>query len=313
MGVRFVIRSAEGKPLSEELAYGFEQSRVVIGRGSGADVRIPHLTVSEVHATVRLDADGYGIVDDDSTNGTRVNGTKLTSGRKKRLQDGDRIEIGAYELTFHAAVALAQAVTAERTAELARRLFRVSQAGAQLGAPRMVVLSGPQTGRSLDVPPPPSRSLIGSGASCQLALGDPEVAAEHAELIRDLDGVLIRATESAHAAGALEINRQRVAQRRLRDGDELVLGSTRLLFEDPADEPIEGLGQENDRPLTPPPSAPPASAEPAEPAQLAQAQASSRARPTRPFSFDADLVIYGLAAIVIAASVAGLIALMSAN
>jgi predicted component of type VI protein secretion system len=311
MGVRFVVRSAEGQALSDELAYGFEQARIVIGRGPGTDVRIPHLTVSETHATVHLDGDGPSIVDNESTNGTRVNGVRLSAGRKKRLHEGDLIEIGAYALTFHTGVALPQTVTAERTAELARRLFRQSHAGAHVGAPRLCVLTGPQTGKSLDVPKPPARLLIGRAGGCQLVLDDPGVADEHVELVRDLDGVLIHRLERA---GQLEINGLAVEHKRLRDADELVLGKTRLLFEDPAEEPIEGLAAEADRTLAPPalPPAPPRAGQSAAPAQPARASVPARARPSQP-PFDADLIIYALAAIVIAVSIAGLIALMTAD
>jgi pSer/pThr/pTyr-binding forkhead associated (FHA) protein len=311
MGVRFVVRSAEGQALGEELAYGFEQARIVIGRGTGADVRIPHLTVSGTHASVQLDAEGYAIVDNGSTNGTRVNGVRLQPGRKKRLRDADLIEVGVYALTFHSSVALAHAVTAERTAELARLLFRRSQAGTLVRGPRLVVLTGPDTGRSLEVPEPPSRLLIGRAETCQLVIADPGVAAEHAEVVRDLDGVQVRA---AAEAAPLEINGQPVVQRRLRDADELVLGGTRLLFEEPAEEPIDSLMAEPDRAL-PPPSAPPAelpAAASAEQPAPARDSAAPRSRPPPP-PFDADLIIYALAAIVIAVSVAGLIALISAR
>jgi hypothetical protein len=112
----------------------------------------------------------------------------------------------------------------------------------------------------------------------------------------------------------LDINGQPVVQRRLRDADELLLGGTRLLFEEPAEEPIDSLMAEPDRPL-PPPSAPPAEL-PADssPGQAAPERDSraSRSRPPPP-PFDADLIIYALAAIVIAVSVAGLIALISAR
>ncbi|MFI5309081.1 MAG: FHA domain-containing protein, partial [Polyangiales bacterium] len=241
MGVRFVIRSTEGNPLSEEAAYAFEQSRIVIGRGPGADVRIPHLTVSETHATVRLEGDAYSIFDNDSKNGTSVNGKRLVAGRGKRLQEGDRIDIGIYGLAFHHQATFSQPTTMERTAELARRLFRQSQQGAGVQGPRLCVLSGPDTGKSLDVPGPPSRMLVGSAAQCQLVLADAEVAPEHAELVHDLDGVMIRAADPKRS---LQINGQQLSQRRMRDGDELLLGSTRLLFEEPADEPIDALGSE---------------------------------------------------------------------
>jgi len=312
MAVRFVIRSAGGQALEEEMAYGFDQARIVIGRGAGADVRIPHLTVSDVHATVTLDGKGYAIVDHDSTNGTRINGSRLAPHRKKHLHDADRIEVGVYELSFHESVALAEPTTMERTAELARRLFRRAQRGAPIAGPRLVVLGGLETGKSLEIAMPPSRLLIGRDPACQLVLSDPDVSREHAEVVRDLDGVLIRNLDSKNG---LQINGQVHVHRRLHDGDELLLGTTRLLFEEPADEPLAGLAAERDRELpssTPPPagSVPP---EPAGPAPEAAPSPPPRARGARTPSLDADLLIYALAAIVIAVSVAGLIALISAE
>ena len=102
MALRLTVRSAEGRPLPEELRYDLEQDRVTLGRSVGADVRLPHATVSEQHAIVRLESSGYVLVDGESTNGTRVNGDKLVAGRKKKLQDGDRIEIGVYAILFEA-------------------------------------------------------------------------------------------------------------------------------------------------------------------------------------------------------------------
>jgi pSer/pThr/pTyr-binding forkhead associated (FHA) protein len=314
MAVRFVVRSAEGVPLSEELSYGFEQARIVIGRGVSADVRIPHLTVSDVHATVRLEGDGYAITDHDSTNGTKVNGARIAPQRGKRLRDGDTLEIGVYALSFHTDFALTQTVTSERTAELARRLFRSSKAGARLGVPRLVQVSGPDSGKSLSVPAPPSRLLIGSAAQCQLVLADPAVAAEHAEVTRDLDGVLIRAIDPGHA---LEINGQPLQQRRLRDGDELLLGAVRVLFEEPAEEPIEQLTGEPDRPVPAKVEPVPVNAEPESDAASAvpERESSPPPKPVKPKGrggppIDADVLIYVFAAIVIAVSLAGLIALM---
>jgi pSer/pThr/pTyr-binding forkhead associated (FHA) protein len=135
-------------------------------------------------------------------------------------------------------------------------------------------------------------------------LPDPEVAPEHVELRRDLDGVLIA---SLDAKSALDINGQLVQQRRLRDGDELVLGTTRLLFEEPAEEPIDGLATEADLKLLAPLPSERVEALP----QIAQApSAPQRTREARRSAWDTDLLIYTLAAIVIALSVAGLIALM---
>jgi hypothetical protein len=215
-----------------------------------------------------------------------------------------------YQLAFHAGVALTCSTTIERTAELARRLFRQCGTGARIEAPRLVVLGGPDMGRSLDIPAPPSRLVIGRAESCQLVLADPQVSREHAELFRDLDGVLIR---NLSAKNGVAINDQLISQRRLRDGDELAVGGTRLLFEDPAEEPMEVLMTEADHQL-------PARAAAEHDSTPAPAKASSVAPPPatssvpppkpRPALRATDLLVYGLAALVILLSIAGLVALL---
>lgn len=313
MAVRFVVHTAEGKPLAEELTFGFEQARISIGRGLAADVRIPHLTVSDLHAEVQLLGDSYAIEDRGSTNGTLVNGARLLLGRSKRLHDGDRIEVGVYTLTFHANVALSHTTTMERTSELARRLFRQSRAGTGITAPRLVVLSGSDTGRSLSIPPPPTRLLLGRAETCQLVLAnDSAVANEHAELVRDLDGVLIKNLDNRYD---MTVNEQRIVQRRLRDGDELLIGETRLLFEEPAEEPMDALTAEPDQPVPQAPEPAPSKglANDASAPSVPQSAPSISPAPQRRSSFDADLLVYALAAIVIALSIVGLIALIRAE
>jgi hypothetical protein len=201
----------------------------------------------------------------------------------------------------------------ERTSELARRLFRQSQAGSGITAPRLVLLSGSDTGRSLSIPPPPARLLLGRAETCQFVLAnDTEVANEHAELVRDLDGVLIKNLDNRYG---MTVNEQVVVQRRLRDGDELLVGTTRLLFEEPAEEPMDALAAEADQPVPQvnesPPSGGPASHSIQPPAP--QPAPSISAPPQHRSAFDADLLIYALAAIVIALSVIGLFALIRAE
>jgi pSer/pThr/pTyr-binding forkhead associated (FHA) protein len=313
MALRLTVRAAEGRPLPSELRYDFEQARVTLGRGAGADVRLPHVTVSDQHAFIRLESEGYVVLDSDSTNGTRVNGERLTPGRKKRLHDGDLIDVGVYTVVFEGARSSAETVTAERTAELARRLFRASQRGAAIGGPRIVVLSGSEVGKSVAIPEPPAPFRIGRAETCQLVLVDPDVSREHAELTRDFDGITLKNLESKNG---ITVQGQIVQQRRLRDGDELVLGKTRLLFEEPADQPLLALAGEPDRALPPEPS--PSEIETATlaaaaiaPSSLPPTPAPRAPEPKR--GLDADFLIYALAAVVIAISVAGIFFLMNSG
>lgn len=74
------------------------QARVtVLGRGSEADLRVADTGVSRLHAEVRLEGQTVTLVDLDSTNGTSVNGRRISSAV---LRDGDTVELGATRLVF---------------------------------------------------------------------------------------------------------------------------------------------------------------------------------------------------------------------
>lgn len=71
----------------------------VLGRGTEADVQLPDTGVSRRHAELRQ-VDGHVELHDlASTNGTRVNGQRVTA---VTLHDGDRILVGSTELVFRA-------------------------------------------------------------------------------------------------------------------------------------------------------------------------------------------------------------------
>ncbi|HEY2736600.1 MAG TPA: FHA domain-containing protein, partial [Polyangiales bacterium] len=81
MAVRFVVRSRDGKKLQTELAFPFDQSRIVLGRGAAADVRIPDPAVSEAHASVQLRGNDWLLTDLGSRNGTKHNAQRLLAER----------------------------------------------------------------------------------------------------------------------------------------------------------------------------------------------------------------------------------------
>lgn len=70
---------------------------VVLGRSREADVRLPDPNVSRKHAAIRRIGSAYWIADLDSTNGTLVNGRRVT---RQQLEHGDRITLGSTEAIF---------------------------------------------------------------------------------------------------------------------------------------------------------------------------------------------------------------------
>jgi len=78
--------------------------RVRLGDEPATIGRLPDCTISlsdpnssRTHAEVRQHADGWMVVDLNSTNGTKVNGSPV---RERVLQDGDEITVGNTEIRF---------------------------------------------------------------------------------------------------------------------------------------------------------------------------------------------------------------------
>ncbi|CAM2006131.1 FHA domain-containing protein [Acanthopleuribacter pedis] len=70
---------------------------VRIGRGNQCEISISDETVSTVHAEMVRDADGYTLLDHDSSNGTKVNGQAV---KRSRIYDGDVVQVGRVSLRF---------------------------------------------------------------------------------------------------------------------------------------------------------------------------------------------------------------------
>ncbi len=291
MALRLVVHHPNSKAgEAGELHFEFEQARVMIGRSAGADVRLPDRAVSDSHATIERDGDLYSVRDEGSTNGTRVNGKPLIPGRPRGLVDGDELGIAQFTLAFSTGSLQRGTTLPERTASLARRLVR-ELLGNEHAAHEPPFLRALQNGQVLQLGEPPARLLLGE-------LEDSEQAP--AELLRDLDGTLARAVD----ARGIEVNGKRMRERRLRHGDVLRAGSEVVVYQDFAEQALRELERQPDAPYHEPPTRPliveaPAVAE--EPAPEPELPASEP-----PASTPADLVIYGLAAFVLACSLVGL-------
>ncbi len=303
MGVRLVLSPRGVDAGQAELE--FDQDRILLGRGAGSDVRLPDATVSVRHATIRLEGSRYVIVDHGSTNGTRVNEQRIVAERSKPLRDGDVITLGVFSLRYTSGIAVRERASLERTATLARRLARLASPSASATPARLVVLNGEAKGKVLELPEPPARVVIGRGETAELAIPDADASREHCELVVTLDGVLAR--DLASKNGIL-VNERRVTEARLRDRDELTIGATAIVLEDPAEATLTALESAPDVALPPPPAA---TAEPApaplapEPLREPEPTPPPLARPSPGLS-PVELFVAVLALAVLASSLAGL-------
>jgi pSer/pThr/pTyr-binding forkhead associated (FHA) protein len=75
----------------EGLEVSLDRERMVIGRGRKADLALAEATISRAHAAIGFDGQVFYVEDLDSTNGTLVNGSRIT---KQRLKSDDEIQMG---------------------------------------------------------------------------------------------------------------------------------------------------------------------------------------------------------------------------
>ena len=91
----WIFRSSgtEIDPLTFRMTSG---SIKTIGRAKGVDLILDAALVSRVHCRLEAGKDGVDVIDLSSTNGTFVNGKRVS---RATLANGDRLRVGRVELT----------------------------------------------------------------------------------------------------------------------------------------------------------------------------------------------------------------------
>src|SRR5947199_4386029 len=82
--------------------YQLSRLRTTIGRSARSDVCIPDAFASRLHAEIRKEGDNFWLHDLGSANGTRLNGTPVSS--TLPLYSGNEIQIGETKITFESEV-----------------------------------------------------------------------------------------------------------------------------------------------------------------------------------------------------------------
>lgn len=94
---------AESKPVSY-LMFNKKKIQLVakisIGRESDNDIVVDNKLASRHHAIIQKIKEVYFLKDENSTNGTFLNGQKIPEGKYVRLNSGDKITIGNMSLVL---------------------------------------------------------------------------------------------------------------------------------------------------------------------------------------------------------------------
>lgn len=195
--------------------YLFCQERLTVGRAQECDIMIENLAISRLHAVIEREGESYFVADQNSSNGTLINGTRI---KRAQVVNRDVITLGKYQLYFFDT----------RAGEEKRRSLPCDQertmlvpAEAEPLPAEVVVTRGKQKGMRFRLAAP--SVTIGRGTDNTIRLSDWFVSGNHAVIERRGDDYVIRDLGSlCHT----KLNGEAIEESKLRDGDRIKLAPT---------------------------------------------------------------------------------------
>jgi pSer/pThr/pTyr-binding forkhead associated (FHA) protein len=239
--------------------YVFDKDIMSIGRSRDNDIVVENLAVSRNHARVRREDDRYILTDLNSANGTFLNGVQIT---KAELHHEDVVTIGKHKLIFQDEALSDEALISDAFG--AERTMLLDKAPVAY----LVVTRGKQ--KDLEFRLDKAEVAIGRGADCDITLHDWFVSKQHAVVHRQGNTFMLR---DAGSWRGTKVNEIQVTETVLKDGDEIQMGGTRLVFRVSEEEMPRQL--ESRTPMETPAPEPVAIEEPAPPPEAEAEPASA--------------------------------------
>jgi pSer/pThr/pTyr-binding forkhead associated (FHA) protein len=245
-----VVVIVESPRASDPLELSFPGGEVIsIGRDSRNLVQLPDPSVSLLHARLVPGSQGYALIDENSTNGTFLNGSRVAPGASRPLGDGDRIQLGRAQLRVRFQTPSSAPEAAFSTQDIALALVQgaLIQAGSTV-TPRLTVLSGPDRGLQL-VLHEERTYILGRDESADLRLRDDDASRRHTSIVRR--GSRLWVVDLGSKNGTL-LDGRRLAPKVAQpwpDTAVLELGQTQLGIDDPVSSALRNLERAPDEKL----------------------------------------------------------------
>lgn len=199
--------------------YHFDRDAISIGRARDNDIVVENLSVSRNHARIRHQDGKYILTDLNSANGSFVNGQRVT---KAELEEHDIISIGKHKLHFLVDASQienpAEEVSASDPVDISPQTANIDPA--HFGGV-LIVTRGKQAQQVF--PLGSSQTTIGRANDNDIRLHDWFVSKNHAVILREGPSFTLRDLGSWRGT---TVNGETVKEKPLKQGDELVFGTT---------------------------------------------------------------------------------------
>ena len=213
-------------PNGPEQEYILAKASISLGRANTNDIILNDVRVSRSHARLEHGSKGISLVDMDSSNGTRLNGTRID---RAAINPGDTISLGSQQFKFEldepdeyigitkidTQVQLDQTMNEEVLPVVINETTN----------PSLVVFDGEKTWK-IDLENQ-DRTMIGRDDNCSIFIDAPNVSRHHAEVQHTESGFILKDLGSTNGTF---LSGQRVNKHYLQDGDVFRIGPTQITF-----------------------------------------------------------------------------------
>jgi pSer/pThr/pTyr-binding forkhead associated (FHA) protein len=239
---KLIIEDDEGKTTEVPII----RDEITIGRKEGNTIRLTERNVSRRHARFSRTGNGLFIEDLLSYNGIKVNGERIQG--KVPVNDGDRVQIGDYQVSIKLDKA---AVKAPGAPQIAPMQPNVVQSAPTMPQPAVAAptVTSPAVAAPVKVPEKPARLIvvstnfarqefpldkaavvIGRTDDNDVVLNHRSISRHHAKIVREGEHFHISDLQSANG---VRVNGEEYGKVELRKGDLIDLGHVRLIFVPP--------------------------------------------------------------------------------
>lgn len=225
--------SVKNRKTGEKQIYRMDQDRLTAGRDSSNYIVLGSPTVSRRHAEILREERQFFVRDLKSDNGTLLNERRLLPDDKTLLRSGDLIQIEDFEIQFRIPAGGSVEEIYETTdtdlleIKMIKKLLRAMD---RENAPSLEILEGPEAGRRFVLEGKNQEAAIGRDPACEFVIDSDMVSRKHVRLEKRFDAVTLHDLNSKNGT---YVNREKVKEKKLSDGDIIHLGTLTLIFRNP--------------------------------------------------------------------------------
>lgn len=225
--------AVKNKKTGERQVYRMDQERITIGRDHANYIALDGRTVSRKHMEILCEGNQFFVRDLKSNNGTILNGKPTVPNEKALLRNGDLLQVEDFDIQFLLPVGDQVEEIYEVTdtdlleVKMVKKLLKAMD---RENAPSLEVLEGPEAGKLFALEEKNQDVVIGRDPACEFVIDSNVISRKHVRIEKRFDTVIVHDLESKNGTF---VNRERIKEKRLQDGDILHLGTLALSFKNP--------------------------------------------------------------------------------